>query len=64
MINMDFITRLPRTRRYYDSIWVIVDKMTKSSRFLAVKTIDSAEDYAKLYINEIVRFPGVRLSII
>ena len=40
VINMDFITGLPRTRRKHDSIWVIVDRMTKSSRFLAVKTTD------------------------
>ncbi|KAH0692437.1 hypothetical protein KY285_019534 [Solanum tuberosum] len=64
VINMDFITGLSRTRRHHDSIWVIVDRVTKSSRFLAVKTTDSAEDYAKLYINEIVRLHGVPLSII
>ena len=64
MINMDFITGLPRTHRQHDSIWVIVDRMTKSSRFLAVKTTYSAEDYARLYINEIVRLDGVPLSII
>ena len=38
--------------------------MTKSSRFLAIKTTDPAEDYAKFYINEIVRLHGVPLSII
>ena len=64
VINMDFITGLPRTRRQHDSIWVIVDRMTKSSRFLAVKTTYSAEDYAKLYLTEIVRLHGVPLSII
>ena len=64
VINMDFITGLPRIRRQQDSIGVIVDRMTKSSRFLVVKTSYSAEDYAKLYINEIVRFHGVPLSII
>ncbi|MCQ7632740.1 transposase family protein, partial [Salmonella enterica] len=64
VINMDFITGLPRTRRQHDSIWVIVDSVTKSSRFLAVKATNSAEDYAKLYINEIVRLHGVPLSII
>ena len=64
VINMDFITGLPRTCRQHDSIWVIVGRMTKSSRFLAVKTIDLAEDYVKLYINEIVRLHGVPLSII
>ena len=62
--NMDFITGLPRTRRQHNSIWMIVDRMTKSFRFLAIKTIDSVEDYAKLYINEIVRLYGVPLSII
>ena len=51
---MNFITGSPRTRRQHDSIWVIVDMMTKSSRFLAIKTIHSAEDYAKIYINVIV----------
>ena len=64
VINMDFITGLPRTRRQHDSIGVIVDRMTKSSRFLAVKTADLAEDYDKLYINKIVRLNGVPLSII
>lgn len=48
VINMDFITRLTRTRRQQDYIWVIVDRMTKSSHFLAVKTTYSEEDYAKL----------------
>ncbi|WMV29330.1 hypothetical protein MTR67_022715, partial [Solanum verrucosum] len=64
VINMDFIIGLPRTRKQHDSIWVIVDRVTKSSRFLAIKSIDLAEDYTKLYINEIVRLHGVPLSII
>ena len=64
VINMDFITGLPRTCRQHYSIWVIVDRMTKSSCFLAVKTTYSAEDYAKLYLNEIVGLHGVPLSII
>ena len=61
---MDFITGLPRSRRQHDSIWVIVDRMTKSAHFLPVKTTHSAEDYAKLYIQEIVRLHGVPISII
>ena len=64
VINMDFIIGLTRTRRQHDSIWVIVDRMTKSSRFFAVKTTYSVEDYAKLYLNEIVRLHGIPLSII
>ena len=64
MINMDFITGLPLTRRQHHSIRVIVDRMTKSSRFLAVKTTYSAEDYVKFYLTKIVRLHGVPLSII
>ena len=64
VINMDFITGIPCTHRQNDSLWVIVDRMTQSSYFLAVKTTDSVEDYDKIYINEIVRLHGVPLSII
>ncbi|WMV08968.1 hypothetical protein MTR67_002353 [Solanum verrucosum] len=64
VIKMDFITGLPRICRQHDSIWVIVDRDTKSAHFLAVKTTDSTEDYAKLYINDIVSLHGVPLSII
>ena len=64
VINMVFITGLPRTHRQHDFILVIVDRMTKSSRFLADKTIYLAKDYAKFYLTEIVRLHGVPLSII
>ena len=43
VINIDFITRLPRTLRHHDSIWVIVDKVIKSLHFLAVKTTNSVD---------------------
>ena len=43
---------------------MIVDRVTKSAHFLAIKTTDSAKDYAKLYINEIVRLHGIPFSII
>ena len=52
---MDFIFGLPKTRKLRDSIWVIVDKMTKYTHFIPIKSIYKAEDYAKLYIDEIVR---------
>ncbi|WMV54994.1 hypothetical protein MTR67_048379 [Solanum verrucosum] len=58
-VNMDFVVGLPRTRMQHDSIWVIVDRLTKSAHFLPVKVSYSAEDYAKLYIKEIVK---VKLS--
>ena len=63
VINMDFITWLPRTHIKHDSIWVRVERITKSSRFLAFETT-LAKDYAKLYVNEIVRLHGVPLPII
>ena len=63
-INMDFVVGLPKTRKRFDSIWVIVDRMTKSAHFLPVKTTYYAEDYAKLYIQELVRLHGVPRSII
>ncbi|KAH0776371.1 hypothetical protein KY290_007782 [Solanum tuberosum] len=55
---------LPRSRRQHDSIWVIVDRMTKSAHFLSAKTTHSAEDYARLYIQEVVRLHGIPVSII
>ena len=61
---MDFITALPRTQRKYDSIWFIVDRLTKSAHFLPVRTTYSAEDYARLYVREIVRLHGVPTSFI
>ncbi|PHT54216.1 Lignin-forming anionic peroxidase [Capsicum baccatum] len=63
-VNMDFMTGLPCTLHQHDSVWVIIDKMTKSAHFLPVRTSYSAEDYAKLYIRELVRLYGVPLSII
>ncbi|WMV41605.1 hypothetical protein MTR67_034990 [Solanum verrucosum] len=57
-VNMDFVVGLPRTRWQHDSIWVIVDRLTKLAHFLPVKVSYSAENYAKLYINEIVKLHG------
>ncbi|WMV38319.1 hypothetical protein MTR67_031704 [Solanum verrucosum] len=61
---MDFVVGLPRTRRQHDSIWVIVGRLTKSAYFLPVKVSYSVEEYAKLYIKEIVKLHGAPLSII
>ena len=63
-INMDFVVGLPKARRGFDSVWVVVDRMTKSAHFLPVKTTYGAEEYAKLYIHELVRLHGIPLSII
>nr|GEV49928.1 putative reverse transcriptase domain-containing protein [Tanacetum cinerariifolium] len=63
-ITMDLVTRLPRTSRGHDSIWVIVDWLTKSVHFLLIREEYPLEKFAKLYINEIVSMHGVPLSII
>ncbi|WMV09139.1 hypothetical protein MTR67_002524 [Solanum verrucosum] len=63
-VNMDFIVGFSRTRRQHDSIWLIVDRMTKSSHFIPVKVSFLAEDYTKFYIKEIVKLHGVPSSII
>ena len=63
-ITMDFIMKLPRTSSGYDAIWVIVDRLTKSAHFLAIKETDSTEKLAKLYIKEVVARHGVPVSII
>ena len=51
-ISMDFVIGLLRTRKQHDSIWVIVDKLTKFAHFIPVKSTYRAEDYARLYIDE------------
>ena len=61
---MDFVTGLPRSFRGFDSIWVIVDRLTKLAHFLPIKTTYKASHYAKLYVDEIVRLHGVPTSII
>ena len=61
---MDFVVGLLRTRRQHDSIWVMVDILTKSNPFIPVKSTYKAEDYVRLYIDEIVCLHRIPLSII
>ncbi|GJX65932.1 putative reverse transcriptase domain-containing protein [Tanacetum coccineum] len=63
-ITMDFVTGLPRTSSGYNSIWVIVDRLTKSAHFLPMKKTDSMEKLTQLYLKEVVCRHGVPLSII
>ncbi|GJX52317.1 putative reverse transcriptase domain-containing protein [Tanacetum coccineum] len=51
-ITMDFVSRLPRTPNGYDSIWVIVDRLTKSAHFLPIKKMDNMEKLTQLYLKE------------
>ncbi|WVZ96866.1 hypothetical protein U9M48_042449 [Paspalum notatum var. saurae] len=62
-IHMDFIVGLPRTSKGYDSIWVIIDRFTKSAHFIPVKTTYRTKQYTELYISRIVSLHGVPLTI-
>ncbi|KAA0042469.1 Transposon Ty3-I Gag-Pol polyprotein [Cucumis melo var. makuwa] len=53
-ITMDFLFGLPRTSRRYDGIWVIVDRLTKTTRFISIKAMSTLDKLAKLYIDRIV----------
>ena len=55
---MDFVTGLPKTPSRNDAVWVIVDRLTKSTHFLAFRVGFTLERLAKLYIKEIVRLHG------
>nr|GEU39463.1 putative reverse transcriptase domain-containing protein [Tanacetum cinerariifolium] len=63
-ITMDFITKLPKTTNGYDTIWVIVDHLTKSAHFLPMRENDPMEKLMKLYMKEVVTRHGVPVSII
>ncbi|GKD27960.1 reverse transcriptase domain-containing protein, partial [Tanacetum coccineum] len=55
---MDFITKLPKTSSGYDTIWVIIDHLTKSAHFLPMKETDSMERLTRLYLKEVVSMHG------
>ncbi|GKF35579.1 retrotransposon protein, putative, ty3-gypsy subclass, partial [Tanacetum coccineum] len=62
--GLDFVTKLPRTSSGHDTIWVIVDRLTKSANFLPMREDYKMERLARLYLNEIVVRHGVLISII
>nr|GEV18913.1 putative reverse transcriptase domain-containing protein [Tanacetum cinerariifolium] len=63
-ITMDFITKLPKTTNGYDTIWVIVDRLTKSTHFLPMRGNDPMERLMKLYMKEVVTRHSVPILII
>ena len=63
-VTMDFVTQLPQKQQKHDAVWVIVDRLTKSAHFLAVRMTFSLERFCRLYIREIVRLHGVPVSIV
>ena len=61
---MDFVTHFPRTQRRHDVVWVIMDRLTKSTHFLAIRMTFTLEEFYRLYSREIVRLHGVPVSIV
>jgi hypothetical protein len=63
-IGMDFVVGVPLTDRKYDSIWVIVDRLTKSAHYIQIHTHYNVRKYAELYIARILCLRGVLKTII
>ncbi|GKA84537.1 putative reverse transcriptase domain-containing protein [Tanacetum coccineum] len=63
-ITMDFITKLPKSSHGFDTIWVIVDRLTKSAHFLPIRENDPLDKLARLYLNRIVARHEIPISII
>nr|AAL69435.1 Putative polyprotein [Oryza sativa]AAN04915.1 Putative polyprotein [Oryza sativa Japonica Group]AAP52154.1 retrotransposon protein, putative, Ty3-gypsy subclass [Oryza sativa Japonica Group] len=63
-IGMDFITGLPKTQGGYDSMWVVVDRLTKVARFIPMKTTYGGNKLAELYFARIVSLHGVPKKIV
>nr|GFB67509.1 retrotransposon protein, putative, Ty3-gypsy subclass [Tanacetum cinerariifolium] len=63
-ISMDFVTGLPQTQRRHDSIWVVVDRLTKSAHFLPIRKDYSVSRLAKIFQQEIVRLHDTPSAIV
>ncbi|GJY68961.1 putative reverse transcriptase domain-containing protein [Tanacetum coccineum] len=63
-ITMDFVTKLPKSSQGYDTIWVIVDRLTKSAIFMPMREMDPMDKLARMYLKEVVMKHGIPVSII
>nr|GFC36497.1 reverse transcriptase domain-containing protein [Tanacetum cinerariifolium] len=63
-ITMDFVTKLPKSSQVYDTIWVIVDRLTKSAIFTPIMETDPMDKLARIYLKEVVKRHGILVSII
>ncbi|GKB00948.1 putative reverse transcriptase domain-containing protein [Tanacetum coccineum] len=63
-ITMDFVMKLPKSSQGYDTIWVIVERLTKSAIFVPMREIDPLEKLARMYLKEVVMRHGIPVSII
>ncbi|GJR56840.1 putative reverse transcriptase domain-containing protein [Tanacetum coccineum] len=63
-ITMDFVTKLSKSSQGYDTIWVIVDRLTKSVIFTPIRETDPLDKLARIYLKEVVTRHGIPVSII
>jgi len=63
-VSMDFIKGLPTTRKENNSVWVIIDRLTKLAHFIPVKNSYRPPEYADLYLAKIVKLHGIPKTII
>ena len=61
---MDFVVCLPKTQGQKDTIWVIIDRLTKSAHFIAIKVTWGAQKLAEIFLHEIVRLHGTPKTIV
>ena len=60
---MDFVNHFPQTSRGHDVVWVIVDRLTKSTHFLALWMTFTLKEFCRLYVREIILLHEVPVSI-
>ena len=61
---MDFVTGLPHSQEGHDAIWVIVVRLIKTAHLIAIRTDYKVPKLCKLYIDQIIKFQGIPVSII
>ena len=61
---MDFVSRLPKTQKSHDAVWIIVDRLIKSAHFLSINMKYPLEKLTKLYSDEIIRLYEIPVSIV
>ncbi|GKF82991.1 putative reverse transcriptase domain-containing protein [Tanacetum coccineum] len=63
-ITMDFVTKLPKSSQGYDTMWVIVDRLTKSAIFMPMRETDPMDKLARMYLKKVFTKHGIPVSII
>lgn len=61
---MDFVSGFPRSSAEHDTMWMIVDRLTNSAHFLAIRKTDSISKLGKLHVRENVKLHGIRVTIV